>query len=232
MIQLIIRALQFSLELNIEYNKSDIIYPYEPRPIRPEALAMRKSKTPYGLDEYYLIAYCFSRKDFRTFKLSRIHKVTLTGKIAIPTDHGIKEQEECRRNLQKEIDTQTQQLEALKQELKTLNEQAKVDSKNPDSPSTKGLLQKLQQQQQEISFLNRKNDDHVSTFKVLVGLIVFLLLCLLGNCVYTHFVKEDKTCPKCRRYEKRIQKMKDFREDMFYDDEIDDPPGRAGHGDW
>ncbi|MBO5958942.1 MAG: WYL domain-containing protein [Lentisphaeria bacterium] len=74
MIQLIIRALQFSLELNIEYNKSDIIYPYEPRPIRPEALAMRKSRTPYGLDEYYLIAYCFSRKDFRTFKLSRIHK--------------------------------------------------------------------------------------------------------------------------------------------------------------
>ncbi|MBO5959431.1 MAG: hypothetical protein J6Q65_04855, partial [Lentisphaeria bacterium] len=101
-----------------------------------------------------------------------------------------------------------------------------------DSPSTKGLLQKLQEQQKEISYLTRKTDDNTSTFKFFIWAIVALLLCLLGSCVYTHFVKEDKTCPKCRRYEKRIQKMKDFMEDMFYDDEIDDPPGRAGHGDW
>lgn len=229
----IIRAIQRGQQIAISYEDSE--HDITERVIRPEALAEKQlfRRLPSEKDNcYYLIAYCYLRQDFRTFKISRILDVISTGKTAMPTDYGIELQEKCARKLQKEIDKAQKHLEELKQELNDLNEQAKVDSHNPDSPSTEGLLQKLQQQQQEISSLTRKTDDNASTFKFLTWVIIVLLLGLLGSCIYTHSVKEDKTCPKCKRYEKRIRKVKDFMHELHEDDEYDEPRWRVGPRDW
>ncbi len=188
---LILRALSAGLELKILYAGPEVCE----RKVRPEAVAKRASQ--YG-DVYYLLAYCKLRHDYRTFRISQILDIELTGEEDPPSDFVIQTLDKFRRDQKRQLELLTQSCDKLKAEKSELASHNRYLEEENEG---------LEEQNYFLEQTLRRRKVHT---RILYGIIGILVVAAAGAWGYAGHVRNAKACSTCVTYKKKIADLYHF----------------------